>query len=160
MPVIRISDQVNQFIIKHGKFGDSHDSVLRRLLQISGGAKEEPSWGSGPSQESSTTPTKTFRQAILKALVKSPSGQLQGKKVVDGVAQQLKGRLTKGDLRKDLQGRVAWKTNIHKVRSNLQKEGLLQVVQVGERKIWKLTPQGMKESQKLRQQEATSKKLT
>ncbi len=29
---IRISDQVEQYIKEHGKFGDTHDTVLRRTL--------------------------------------------------------------------------------------------------------------------------------
>ena len=42
MPTIKISDAVWAVIEKHGKFKETEDDVLRRLLNICGSEKEKP----------------------------------------------------------------------------------------------------------------------
>jgi negative regulator of replication initiation len=42
MRTIKISDEVWDVIAKDGKFGETADDVLRRLLKVSGNTKEKP----------------------------------------------------------------------------------------------------------------------
>jgi hypothetical protein len=148
MPVIRVSAQVDQFIRRHGKFGDSHDSILRRLLGFSKAAEKN-----SKKQKKTTTPDRRFRHVLLKVLLKSEGHKLPGGKAIKRIEQRMKGKLTAADLHavKGPKAGIRWKKRVHKVRANLVKEGLLQVVKQGSRSIWKLTPKGAKRAKAIMQ---------
>jgi hypothetical protein len=142
MPIIRISDVVDYEIRKRGGFGDTHDSVLRRVLGLDKArdrkAKRAP--------QGSVTPARKFREPILRVLYHAPDHKLASANVVEEVKKLVKSLLTPLDLKATSSGPIRWENNVHWQRDSMVKEGLLENVVTAGRGIWKLTAKGVSQA--------------
>jgi hypothetical protein len=136
---IRISDPTEEHIKHHGKFGETHDDVLIRLLGIQSTNRKKRS---KPRIKGEFTSQEEFVPIILKILLVADDCELPMKDVLSIIKTQT--NLTDVDLCQHESGSVRWENNAQWARKKLVDRGhLYKPSEVG-RGIWKLTPAGVK----------------
>jgi hypothetical protein len=140
MPVIRVGDDVKAEIERRGKFGDNHDSVLRRVLGL-----EKPRHRSRRkrAERGSIAPMSMYREAILKVLGAAPSHHLRAADALRLVGDALRDQLREADRAKLPTGAVRWMNRTQWARNDMVDEGLLESVDSAGRGVWKLTAGGV-----------------
>jgi len=147
LPTIRVSDEVDQEIRRQGGFGDTHDTVLRRVLGLD--KKGASPTGNKRAPHGSVTGTKAYRPIILKALLTARNKAMHAAAVLDEVDKQMRGSFTPYDTEATSSGAVRWQNKTQWAREELVQEGMLEPVAVAGRGVWKLTAKGVTEAQKL-----------
>jgi Mrr restriction endonuclease-like protein len=149
MPTIRVSDEVDQEIRRQGGFGDTHDSVLRRLLKI------EKKGSAIPSKERAAHGTVTgasvYRPLILKTLLAHSEYKMHAADVINRIGKLMAGKFTPNDTKPTSSGAVRWQNRVQWAREELRRAGHLEGIESAGRGIWKLTKLGVAAAQKLDQ---------
>jgi hypothetical protein len=146
MPTVRISEEVDQEIRKLGGFGDTHDSVLRRVLGLDKTPEQKPK----RAPHGSVTPADKYRDPILRVLLAAPGYRAVAADTIAEVGKLMKGQFTEFDTQATSSGAIRWVNNVQWQRDSMVKEGLLEPTAVVGRGIWKLTSRGIAEAKKLR----------
>lgn len=141
MPTIRVSEEVDEEIRRRGGFGDTHDSVLRRVLGLSD--KTSDNFAVRRAPHGSVTGTKTYRPIILKALLAAPKHTMHAAAVIGKVGERMHGQFTEFDLQATSSGAVRWQNKVQWARDELVKEQLLEPVEIAGRGVWRLTTKGL-----------------
>jgi len=137
---IRIGREVEDRIQQCGKFGETHDDVLMRLL----GLKKKKLQKKRRLPKGQLTRQEEFRPYILKALL---AGKLPAKEVIRQIGMVVP--LKPMDLEKRKSGQTCWENNVQWTRQQLVNEGLLKPVEESGRGYWELTAAGIEEAKKL-----------
>lgn len=148
MPTIRIGDELDALIQEKGRFGETHDDVIRRLLGLSA-KKSSPTIKSTKaktrmaSKEGLVHKQEFFRKPLLIVLANAKGHQLQCKMGMAEVFKLIGHELKPMDFEKNSSGNIRWENNLQWVRNNLVKEGLIEPIEIAGHGLWRLTKKGI-----------------
>lgn len=170
MPNIRISDSNKARLESLGRFGDNHDSVLSRALDLIIGNRslaekvrapnptqaQLPARGDGQSAETprrarkgTVTGERFFIQYILAVLKKAPNHSMHCGQVLSELERVIPpGKLSALDLDMLPSGVLRWKNKAQWARKVMVDDGLLEAVEKAGHGIWTLTEAGFAQARK------------
>jgi restriction system protein len=144
MRVIRVDDDVWRLLQKRASaFEDTPNSVLRRILKISGARSRKNTAPRIPRGE--RTPQEDFRQPILRSLYEK-GGSGKTAEVLARVEGIVGDKLTDADRATLKQGEVRWRNTAQWERNVMVEDGLLK--KSSPRGVWELTEKGIKLAEK------------
>jgi hypothetical protein len=124
-------------------FGETPDSVLRRVLGVDGGnaAQVPPAPGKrgGRASPGSILPEKAYELPILQELV-ARGGSGHATEVTDAVGERLADKLTEKDREQLDTGDVRWRNRVQFTRLNLKTQKL--IADDSPRGLWEITEAG------------------
>ena len=142
MPVIRISDQLNAVIRSKGHFGDTHDSILRKLLGIKspGKAKAKGNVAKKSGAKRKLSLGDHFRRTVLRVLLNTRNHKMVASEALEKAQQKLKAN----------RGKRADDGMTQKARHDLIKSGMLKREREGDHWYWELTKKGLRRATQIR----------
>jgi negative regulator of replication initiation len=144
---IRITTEMEQHIAHHGKFGETHDDVLRRIIPDFAKffSKEEAQEAQEIQEiqeaDADFISQEAFRVPLLKVLLSAPGYRLRCNEVVKKVGETMP--LKSSDYKTFSNGRFRWEHNIHWVRNKLKDNKVIEPTKISKRGFWQLTPKGV-----------------
>lgn len=154
---IRISDDVDRKIQELGKFGENHDDVLRRVLELKPKIKSLDRVAAEVTKQKVRqaikngliTPQAAFKPLILKVLMVSVNQELRCSEVIEEIRKMIGNKLNPMDFEKHESGSIRWENNVQWARHSLIKDGMLHPATKATYGIWKLTEKGVKQTKKI-----------
>src|SRR5947207_14671969 len=108
MPTVRISEEVDQAIRKRGGFGDTHDSVLARVLGLDKTPEQKPKG----APHGSVTLAESYRDPMLRVLLAAPGHRAVASDTIAEVGKLMKGKFTDFDMQTTGSGAIRWANNV------------------------------------------------
>jgi hypothetical protein len=145
-PTIRISEQLLRYIEKYGRFGETHDAALLRLLGVKTSPKARKTEAAPVMRKQRKRGLRTqpaeFRPAILSVLLDAPGHRMPAAELVSKIRPRMEFVMNEHDHELLATGVVRWVNNCHWERAALVNDGLLEPPEKAGRGIWALTEKG------------------
>lgn len=110
---IEISTELEEYIKFYGKFGETHEDVLRRRIPdfLHFEKQQKKTRKRRASRTGDFLPQSAFLKPLLKVLLLSPNYRLPAKVAIRQVGKIMD--LKPGDREKHMSGDIRWENNVH-----------------------------------------------